>query len=293
MYDLFFFLTIYFFMAFALIMSLFPLAVYVAGTSFGDHCLQLIFFPLKAPIFWLSYLWEKLANKNMLEVRRFNSFYSYVYLKTSVSDRDPRSVRLLKFMHWSFEFKIGKLSRYPPPNRSVNYGAQAKRGNEMKKVSMLFAAVIVIALCFSGAAVAEQGNFIPPKYDKNKVTPDVVYFFPQLNHHTADKATAEEARAAGYVCITVTKYKVDTDGDGQVDLWHVDYDLPAHEAQDKSGLIINMPATQTTILYVGVNADESECERILFDLVDKNDKPGRDGIYEKEKVFLESAQPEK
>ncbi|OGF25608.1 hypothetical protein A2227_00135 [Candidatus Falkowbacteria bacterium RIFOXYA2_FULL_47_19] len=97
-------------MTFALIMSLFPLAVYVADTSFGNHCLQLIFFPLKAPIFWLSYLWEKLANKNILEVRRFNSLNSYVYLKTSVPDRDPRSVRILKLMYWSFEFKIGKFS---------------------------------------------------------------------------------------------------------------------------------------------------------------------------------------
>lgn len=166
----------------------------------------------------------------------------------------------------------------------------------MKKVSVLALAVALIAVLFisTSSVLAEQGNFTPPKYDKSKVTPEVIYVFPQFNNqNTADKAVAEEMRAAGFFYVTVTRYKVDTNGDGRADLWHVDYDIPAHEAQDKSGLVINMPATQTTILYVGVSTDESECEKILFDLVDKNNQPGRDGIFEEEKIFPAPAPPEK
>ena len=164
----------------------------------------------------------------------------------------------------------------------------------MKKISVLALAALIAVLFVVTTAFAEQGNFTPPKYDKSKGESNVVYVFPQINnHHTPDKAVAEEMRAAGYFYVTVTRYRVDTDGDGRVDLWHVDYDMPAHEAQDIRGLITKMPPAQTTILYVGVNADESDCERILYDLVDKNGKPGRDGIYEKETVSPKPEKPEK
>jgi hypothetical protein len=118
-----------------------------------------------------------------------------------------------------------------------------------------------------------------PEYSLAGITPDILYLIPTKGFFFSfrNPKLIPYAKEMGKEVITQRIFFIDTTGNGIKDLWHVEYEFP--QRKEKKMII---PAFKQVQLYVGVTKDETRCERILIDRMNKEGNLGSDGEFEDE-----------